>query len=197
MLYNIGDKVENFELKTFAGNFMFNDFDGYFIIFTYSKRDNVSLTELCWLSRQVEGFKQFGINLLVIILDEDIKSLCEKVLEITGSLVMYLIISNAIDFLLKTGKTIYFLDKKREVYSIISYLLNVGYNMIEIFRLSEADRLKDIGLETPCNWMGLNEMTWEDKEIVSSSVKDSDIKKRFGLLVDFFGIKFIKRELNA
>lgn len=190
------DIILDFEINTTKGKFNYYDFSGGSLIICYGGKDSgVGLTEMAWLNRHSSGLLNYNINIFAIFSNEDIEEVETNVRLMSGDAVMYLIVNAETDLLVENEKVLYLIDKDKKIIAMINYLLSIGFNLVESLRVYEANLLKKVGLNTLCNWLGMLEMTWEDKEIVDETLTDKDIEMRFGKHTLFGGVKFIKREV--
>ena len=193
----LGETIEDFEIETIKGKYNYYDFSGFSLIIAYGGKDSgVGLTEMSWLNRHIDGLTEFGINPFAIYRSENIEEIDTNVRLMSGDAVMFPIVNADIDLIIENEKTLYLTDKENKIVAIMSYPLNIGFSLIEMFRVHEASQLKKVGLHTPCNWLGMNEMTWEDKEIAAESLTDKDVEMRFGKHTEFATVRFVKRELE-
>ena len=192
----IGEVLEDFKLNTVHGEYSLNDFHGYKLILEYSGLDaGVGLTELAFLNKHYEGFKMFGNN-IICLTKQDVESLNTDVRLITMQEVYYPIASSDFSFVSEGEKGYVLVDRENKIVTINKMSMNIGYNLVEIFRIIQADLLKNVKLNTPCNWLGVPEMGWEGQEILDLDVPLDDQKKMYDHVFNKFGIRFVLRPTN-
>ncbi|EGS19315.1 putative mitochondrial peroxiredoxin prx1 protein [Thermochaetoides thermophila DSM 1495] len=195
----LGSIAPNFKAETTKGPIDFHEFigDSWVILFSHPEDYTpVCTTELGEMARLAPEFAKRGVKLIGLSANtlDSHEGWIKDIKDVTGSLVDFPIIADKerkvaylydmIDYqdttnvdekgIAFTIRSVFFIDPKKVIRTILSYPASTGRNSAEILRIIDSLQTGDKHkVTTPINWVP------GDKVIVHPSIKTDDAKKIF------------------
>ncbi|MBN9406398.1 MAG: peroxiredoxin [Burkholderiales bacterium] len=193
MSLQLGETAPDFTLDSTQGSIHFSDYAaGHWVVFFSHPKDftPICTTELGAFARRKAEFDQRGTKLLGLSVDpvaEHVKW-AKDVAEVGGAPVGYPILADpdlkvAKEYgmfhpkadALVTVRSVFFIDPKRVVRTVLTYPPSVGRSVDEILRTLDALQVTDKNpVATPVEWKP------GDEVVVSPKLSDADAEKQFG-----------------
>lgn len=168
---NIGQKAPDFDAITTYGNRSLNDYKGSWLVFFSHPGDftPVCTTEMIAFSKAYDYFKQINTELLGLSIDSISSHLAwmNDIYNKTGIVIPFPIIADRSGKIARnygmiskdvseteTVRDVIIIDSELKIRTILTYPLNIGRNIQEIWRIVKALQTSDCSkLALPANWL--------------------------------------------